>query len=142
MDSVKMTELRSFKAISVNTFWYKVWLVNNNIKVLGPLIGHQNLYLSIIVHVYEVFKINFAQDFLPVLTYNWQKVLIGISLNNREAVIMLPFGNERVNDKKIWDGVYIAAGYNSTKVGHCFVLLAIQTEAFVVDNDSAVPLKI
>jgi hypothetical protein len=62
---------------------------------MGPLIGHENLYLSIIVHVYEVF-ISFAQVFLPVLTYNWQKVLIGISFNNREAVIILPFGNERV----------------------------------------------
>jgi hypothetical protein len=29
---------------------------------MGPLIGHENLYLSIIVHVYEVI-INFAQVF-------------------------------------------------------------------------------
>jgi hypothetical protein len=96
LDSVKISGLRSFKAISVNTFWYKVWLVNNNIKVIGSLIGHQNLYLSVFLHVYEV-SIKFAQVFLPVLTYNWEKVLIGISFNNHEVVIILPFGNERVN---------------------------------------------
>jgi hypothetical protein len=55
-----MTGLRSFKAIFVNPFLYKVWLVNNNIKAMGPLIGHENLYLSIIVHDYEVIII-FAQ---------------------------------------------------------------------------------
>jgi hypothetical protein len=64
-----MTGFRSFKAISVNTFWYKVWLVDNNIKVMGPLIGHENLYLSIFVHLFKFF-ISFAQVFLPVLTYN------------------------------------------------------------------------
>jgi hypothetical protein len=44
--------------------------------------------------------------------------------------------------KQFADGVYIAAAYNSTKVGHCFVLLVIQMEVFAVDNDRAVPLKI
>jgi hypothetical protein len=31
-------------------------------------------------------------------------VLIGTSFNNREAVIILPFGNERVNNNKLQHG--------------------------------------
>jgi hypothetical protein len=79
-----MTGFQSLKAISVNKMLYKVSVANVSIKVLGPLIRYENLYVNVNLYVSEVLSVlnrffvafpcnrtDFAPTMKPQITIEW-----------------------------------------------------------------------